>query len=99
MSVSETSRIGKRGTFVIPARLRRIFGIREGSEVIAEETPEGILIRPAITIPFEIYSPERKAEFILSNAVDDDDYQRALQEVREMGLDPEKIPHHGPADG
>ncbi len=98
MPVSESSRIGKRGTFVIPAKLRRIFGIREGSEVIVEETPEGILIRPAITVPLEIYSPERKAEFLLSNAVDDADYQSALNEVREMGLDPAKIPHHRPAD-
>ena len=98
MSVSESSRIGKRGTFVIPAKLRRIFGIREGSEVIVEETPEGILIRPAITVPLEIYSPERKAEFLLSNAVDDADYERALNEVREMDLDPTKIPHHCPAD-
>ncbi len=98
MSVLETSRIGKRGTLVIPAKLRRIFGIREGSEVIVEETPEGILIRPAITVPLEIYSPERKAEFLLSNAVDDADYQSALNEVREMGLDPAKIPHHRPAD-
>jgi len=98
MSVSETGRIGKRGTFVIPARLRRIFGIREGSEVIAEETPEGILIRPAITVPLEIYGPERKAEFLLSNAVDDADYQRALNEVRKMGLDPAKIRHHRPGD-
>ena len=30
MGVSETSRIGRRGTFVIPARLRRIFGLEEG---------------------------------------------------------------------
>ena len=98
MSISESSRIGKRGTFVIPAKLRRIFGIREGSEVIAEETPEGILIRPAITVPLEIYGRERKAEFLLSNAVDEADYRGALNEVREMGLDPAKIPHHRPAD-
>ena len=83
---------------VIPAKLRRIFGIEEGSEVIAEETPEGILIRPAVTVPLEIYSLERKAEFLLSNAVDPADYQDALNEVREMGLDPAGIPHHRPAD-
>ena len=98
MSVSESGRIGKRGTYVIPAKLRRIFGIEEGSEVIAEETPEGILIRPAVTVPLEIYSLERKAEFLLSNAVDPADYQDALNEVREMGLDPAGIPHHRPAD-
>ena len=98
MSVSESSRIGKRGTFVIPAKLRRIFGMGEGSEVIVEETPEGILIRPAITVPLEIYGPERKAEFLLSNAVDEADYRGAVNEVREMGLDPTKIPHHRPAN-
>ena len=97
MSVSESSRIGKRGTFVIPAKLRRIFGMGEGSEVIVEVTPEGILIRPAITVPLEIYGPERKAEFLLSNAVDEADYRGAVNEVREMGLDPAKIPHHRPA--
>lgn len=98
MAVKESSRVGKRGTLVIPARLRRKFGIEEGSEVIAEETPDGILIRPAVTIPVEVYSPERKAEFLLSNAVDADDYEEAVAEVRALGLDPEAIPHHRPTD-
>ncbi|MFG1691314.1 AbrB/MazE/SpoVT family DNA-binding domain-containing protein [Gemmatimonadota bacterium] len=96
MAVSETSKVGRRGTFVIPAPLRRRFGLVEGSEVIAEETPDGILIRPAVTIALEIYSPERRAEFILSNAVDEGDYARALEEVRKLGLDPEAIPHSRP---
>lgn len=97
MTVSESSRVGRRGTFVIPAKLRRRFGIQEGSEVIAEETPQGILIRPAVTVPLEIYSDERRAEFLLSNAVDAEDYRRALEEVRRMGLDPSQITHHRPA--
>ena len=96
MTVSESGRVGRRGTFVIPAKLRRRFGIEEGSEVIAEETPEGILIRPAVTVPLELYSNERRAEFLLSNAVDAEDYQRAVEEVREMGLDPSTITHHRP---
>ena len=96
MAVSEASRVGKRGTYVIPAPLRRRFGLVEGSEVIAEETPDGILIRPAVTIALEMYSPERKAEFILSNAVDEEDYARALEEVRKLGLDPDTIPHAHP---
>ena len=97
MAVSESSRVGKRGTLVIPARLRRLYGIEEGSEVIAEETPEGILIRPAVMVPIELYGPERKAEFILSNAVDAEDYDQAVAQVRSMGLDPDKIAHHKPA--
>ncbi len=38
----------------------------------------------------EIYTDEREAEFLLSNAVDKDDYERAAASVREMGLDPEQ---------
>ena len=96
MPVSEASKVGKRGTFVIPAPLRRRFGLVEGSEVIAEETEDGILIRPAVTIALEIYSTERKAEFILSNAVDEEDYARAKEEVRKLGLDPDTIAHAHP---
>ncbi|TVR55910.1 MAG: AbrB/MazE/SpoVT family DNA-binding domain-containing protein [Gemmatimonadales bacterium] len=96
MPVIESGRVGKRGTLVIPAKLRRMFGLREGSEVIAEETAEGILIRPAVTVPIERYGPERKAEFLLSNAVDADDYERAVKEVRQLGLDPADIVHRPP---
>jgi AbrB family looped-hinge helix DNA binding protein len=96
MAIYAVTRIGKRGTLVIPAKLRRLFGLEEGSEVIAEETEEGILIRPAITLPLELYSAERKAEFLLSNAVDAEDYARAVEEVRKLGVDPAKIPHQEP---
>jgi AbrB family looped-hinge helix DNA binding protein len=92
----ETSKVGRRGTVVIPARLRKRFGIVEGSLIIAEETGNGILIRPAVALPVESYSPERIAEFILSNAVDSRDYATAVEEVRRMGLDPESIPHRKP---
>ena len=91
-----TSRVGKWGTVVIPAALRRRFGIEEGSLVIAEDRGEGILIRPAVAVPLESYSQERKAEFLLSNAVDGEDYARAEEEVRKMGLDPTAIRHRRP---
>jgi len=91
-----TSRVGKRGTVVIPAALRRRFGIEEGSLVIAEDREEGILIRPAVTVPLESYTPQRRAEFLLSNAVDKEDYARAEEEVRKMGLDPTAVPHRRP---
>ncbi len=90
----ETCKVGKRGTIVIPSALRRQFGIEEGNLVIAEEREEGILIRPAIAMPLETYSPARRAEFLLSNAVDAADYARAVQDVRDMGLDPDDIPHY-----
>jgi hypothetical protein len=38
-------------------------GIRPQDSLIAETTSEGILLRPAVTLPVEIYSQERIAEF------------------------------------
>ena len=96
---AETSKVGKRGAVVMPARFRRKFGIEEGSLVIAEEREDGILIRPAVAYPVEIYTPERKAEFILSSAIDEDDYQAARETVRQMGLDPDRIEHYHPTQG
>src|SRR5271165_2537097 len=90
---AETSKVGKRGTVVMPARMRRKFGIEEGSLVIAEEREDGILIRPAVAYPVEIYTPERIAEFLMSNAIDEEDYQRAREEAREIGVDPDKVTH------
>lgn len=90
------SKVGKRGAVVIPAPLRRRFGIEEGSLVVAEATEEGILIRPAVAVPVEVYTPQRKAQFLLSNAVDANDYAWAIKEVRRMGLDPETVPHRKP---
>lgn len=95
--IAEVSRVGKRGTVVIPARLRRRFNMEEGTLLMAEETPEGILMRPAAVLPMESYTPERKAEFLLSNAVDAADYADATAAVRKMGLDPVKIKHRKPA--
>ena len=98
MSDRETSKVGSRGTVVIPAELRRRYGIEEGSYVIAEPRDEGILIRPAAVLPLETYGPRRRAEFLLSNAVDAEDYARAVREVRRMGLNPEEVEHGGPPD-
>ncbi len=89
-------RVGKRGAVVIPVELRRRYSIEEGSLLVAEPRPEGILIRPAVTVPIEIYTPERKAEFLLSNAVDAKDYAWAIREVKALGLDPKAIPHRRP---
>ena len=96
MATVASSKVGKRGTVVIPAELRRRFGIEEGATVIAEARKEGVLIRPATVIPVETYTPERKAEFLLSNATDHADYAKAVRQVRRMGLDPAKIPHRKP---
>jgi AbrB family looped-hinge helix DNA binding protein len=92
----ESARVGKRGAIIVPARLRKRFGIEEGSMVVAEEKDDGILIRPAVLVPVERYSPERKAEFLLSTATSVPDYQKARKAVRKLGIDPDSVPHRRP---
>ncbi|OGT53857.1 MAG: AbrB family transcriptional regulator [Gammaproteobacteria bacterium RIFCSPHIGHO2_12_FULL_42_13] len=93
---NEITKIGKRGTVVIPAELRRQLHLKEGDLVIAENHGDGILLKPAIVIAVEKYTLEQQAEFILSNTVDAEDYRKARNEVKVMGLDPDKIPHVKP---
>jgi AbrB family looped-hinge helix DNA binding protein len=94
---TETGTIGKKGVFTIPAAMRKRFGLQDGTLVIAEERDEGILLRPAVATAVEMYSDQRTAEFLLSNAIDADDYARAREDVRAMGLDPDAVVHRKPA--
>ncbi len=70
--------------------------MEEGSLVLVEERTEGVLLRPVVTLPVEIYTHERKAEFLLNSAVTQEDYAWAVKEVRKMGIDPKTIPHKKP---
>jgi AbrB family looped-hinge helix DNA binding protein len=96
MAKPESIRVGKRGAIVLPAALRRQYGFEEGSTIIAEATEEGIMLKPAVVLAFERYTGERRAEFLLNNAIGADEYGRAVAEVRAMGLDPDRIPHEKP---
>src|SRR2546427_293655 len=96
MASPETGRMGKRGTLVIPVALRRLFALDEGTLVIAEARPDGILIRPAVAVATETYTPERKAVFLLENAADAEDYAEAVKSVRRIGFDPNRIAHGRP---
>ena len=93
----ESAKVGKRGAIIVPARLRKRFGIQEGTLVLVEESNDGILIRPAVLVPVERYTPERKAEFLLATATTRADYQRVRKEVRKLGIDPDSIAHRRPA--
>jgi AbrB family looped-hinge helix DNA binding protein len=87
--------MGKRGTVVIPAAIRKRYKLGEGSALLFEERKEGILFRPAITAPVdvEIYTPERLAEFFLNNVMDKEGYLEARKDVEQMGIDPDSIDH------
>ena len=92
----DTIKMGRNGTLVIPAAMRRRLGLNEGELLMVEDTAEGITIRPAVAVPVEIYSPQRRAAFLLENAVDATDYSSARDAVRAMGLDPDGVDHRPP---
>jgi AbrB family looped-hinge helix DNA binding protein len=90
----ESARVGKGGAIIVPAKLRKRFGTHEGTVLITEARHDGILLRPAM--PLEEYSPQRKAEFILSTATSPADYRRVRKEVKGLGIDPDAVLHRRP---
>jgi AbrB family looped-hinge helix DNA binding protein len=58
-----TLTVTSRGVVTLPAKLRRAMGLKADDQLIAETTPEGLLLRPAVTLPIEMYSDERIREF------------------------------------
>ena len=92
-----TVQIGEQGELAIPSDLRRAVGIQDRSFVTVERWGSLLVVRPADQEP-EDYTAERKAEFLLSNAIDEVDYAAASAAVRAMGLDPRQIHHLPPMD-
>ena len=58
-----TLTLSSRGLITLPPKLRQALGLKADDQLIAETTPEGILLRPAVTLPLELYSPQRLQEF------------------------------------
>ena len=63
-----TLTVTNRGVVTLPAKLRRAMGLKADDQLIAETTPEGLLLRPAVTLPIEMYSDERIREFDAAEA-------------------------------
>ena len=58
-----TLTVTSRGVVTLPAKLRRTLGLKPEDQLIAETTPEGLLLRPAVTLPVEVYTEKRIREF------------------------------------
>jgi len=58
-----TLTINSHGVVTLPAKLRQAMGLKSDDQLIAETTPQGLLLRPAVTLPLELYTPERVQEF------------------------------------
>jgi len=58
-----TLTVTSRGVVTLPAKLRAALGLKPDDHLIAETTPEGLLLRPAVTLPVEVYGEQRIGEF------------------------------------
>ena len=63
-----TVTINSRGVVTLPAKLRHAMGLKPDDQLIAETTPQGLLLRPAVTLPLELYTSERVHEFDAAEA-------------------------------
>jgi AbrB family looped-hinge helix DNA binding protein len=86
-----TIKMGKRGTIVLPAKLRKQFGLEDGSLLITEAKDGEIRIRPAFLYEPPVWSPEETAYFILINSMTKEEWDRNLPDVQAMGVDPVAI--------
>ncbi|WP_031497206.1 AbrB/MazE/SpoVT family DNA-binding domain-containing protein [Bryobacter aggregatus] len=90
---SQFLQMGKRGTVVIPAKLRRQLGMEDGCLLIVDEVEATLRLRLA-----KLHNPEpdarlKMASRLLSGAEDLGEYLAAIEEVRRMGFEPEDVPH------
>lgn len=60
--------LSSRGTLTLPAKLRQSLGLKADDQLIAETVPGGLLLRPAVTLPVEMYTDQRIAEFDAAEA-------------------------------
>ena len=58
-----TLTLTNRGAVTLPAKFRRALGLKPGDQLVAETTDEGLLLRPAVTLPVELYSANFIGEF------------------------------------
>ena len=57
-----------RGVVTLPAKIRQALGLKPDDPLIAEATPEGLLLCPAVTLAVEVYDALREREFDAAEA-------------------------------
>jgi AbrB family looped-hinge helix DNA binding protein len=77
-----TLMVTRRGVVTLPAKLRQALGLKTDDLLIAETTAEGLLLRPAVTLPVEIYSEDRIREFDNAEAELAESYRSAAKSAK-----------------
>ncbi len=87
----DTIKMGKRGTLVLPAKLRKQFGLEDGSLLVTEVKDGEIRLRPAFVYEQDPWSPEETAYFILINSMTKEEWDQNVPHVMELGIDPNTV--------
>jgi AbrB family looped-hinge helix DNA binding protein len=58
-----TIQVNERGSLTLPKKLRRALGIEKGGVMVVEPAEGGLLLRPAVAYPIELYTDDRVREF------------------------------------
>jgi antitoxin PrlF len=62
--MQEVTTLTERGALTLPASIRKELGIKGKQQFLVSTTKKGeIMLRPAVTVPIEIYTETRIAEF------------------------------------
>lgn len=85
--------MGKRGTVVIPAKLRKKLGMVDGCLILVTEAEGSIRLRLAMVLNTDSDARLKMAQRILSGADNLGEYFAAMEEVKRMGFDPDEVPH------
>ena len=86
-----TLTVTRRGVVTLSVKLRRALGIEADDRLIAETTPDGLLLRPTMTLPVEIYSDARVREFDEAEA----DLKQILREKPDFRRKPRRTRKRG----
>lgn len=89
----EFLQMGKRGTVVIPAKLRKKLGLTDGCLLLVSEVEGSVRLRLAKVMNPDVDSRLKMAQRLLSGAEDLGEYFAAIEEVRRMGFEPDEVPH------
>jgi hypothetical protein len=81
-------KLGKGRSLTLPEELCKQLRMEEGDPFLVT-VEDGTM---TITSLIEIWSPERIAGFHLNNSCSKEEFDRAVEEIKSMGLDPAKIP-------
>lgn len=86
--MNKTITIDRRGTLTLPKPMRRRLALPEdGGILIAQETAEGILLRPGKVVPADIYTEEEVAEYKRA----DEELRAILPKLRKPVRTPRKL--------